>query len=797
MRFIFLCSLYLSFLPSVAQQPATGILDQLASKLLRQYQTEAKKLIVLQSDKPIYRAGTSIWFRAYSVSSNAFFTTNTDHIIITELVNEKDSVLDRVLLNADSQQYHASLQIPEHTPEGFYHIRAWTKTILQEYPSDIFIQPLYITSAHTNTFIPDSIPAPKNPESIIQFFPEGNQLINGVACNVIYTATDQQGNPLEIEGIVRDNSQQQIISFRGRGIDRFSFEPFSKNRNYSVYIKNKEGVEQRYPLPPVSTGAYQLSLQKQTKDQLLFRVALGDSVYAQKAVSYLLGIAAGKICFASSGEGMYMVTVPTDSLPHGIADFYLFDGQQQIVSSRSVFIDQTSTLVNISTDRADYLSRQKVNVTVRITDLQGNPVKAVLAASVTDNSLGGWPLPLHVADYFLLQRTGTGHWPPDILLNAETRDCLLVARNKEAHFLNADPVIKTAVNFYWDGLELKGKITDKNHAALVNEHITLLPDQDNGALQTTTDNEGRFVFRNLIFYGKQRFFVLVPSQFNKKQQYEVSAEPDLFPRIHTAVFIQSRIKRELLSAATKFKKQQADSIAVSDARIELQKMVIESAADLKKEGIRKKGLAPMRITADRLDKLNLSTTADAVKMLPGVLMINGRLTLRGGLQSLSGSLSDIEPLLIVDGVPTNTASVVDYLNSIPPSQIEYIEVLSGSDAAFYGTRGGNGAIVVKTANQSREIKNQQAKDRPAIVASGFYKPQSFYEPPYYNDVVREAAFTDNRATLYWNGELYTDASGKTTFSFYTSDLKNNYSLTVQGISEKGEPVYKTIIIKKR
>ena len=160
-----------------------------------------------------------------------------------------------------------------------------------------------------------------------------------------------------------------------------------------------------------------------------------------------------------------------------------------------------------------------------------------------------------------------------------------------------------------------------------------------------------------------------------------------------------------------------------------------------------------------------------------------------------GNLSDIEPLLVVDGVQTRAGSVVDYLNSIPPSNIEYIEVYMGPEASQFGTRGGNGAIVVKTSNQIRDKKVN--KDRQVIVASGFYKDQNFYQPPYDSYAVREASFIDNRATIYWNGEVITDSTGKASVSFYTADLKNDYPVTIQGITEKGELIFKTYTIKKK
>ena len=162
---------------------------------------------------------------------------------------------------------------------------------------------------------------------------------------------------------------------------------------------------------------------------------------------------------------------------------------------------------------------------------------------------------------------------------------------------------------------------------------------------------------------------------------------------------------------------------------------------------------------------------------------------------MSGDLTDVEPLLIVDGVQTRAGSVVDYLNSIPPSNIEYIEVFTGPEASMYGTRGGNGAIVVKTSNEIRTKKDDT--ERQTIVASGFYKDQNFYQPPYESYEVRGASFNDNRATIYWNGEVVTDSTGKATVSFYTADLKNDYTVIVQGITEKGDLVFKTYAIRKK
>ena len=774
-----------------AQINSQEVLDQLATKLTQEYSNNAKELIVLQTDKSIYRAGTDIWFRAYAVSSNGFPIDAKDKVIYVELANAYDSVVDRVLLNKEALQYNGSVPVPDKIKEGIYQLRGYTKTILQQSPADIFICPIYITNSTGKT-------EAKNPqvagEPVYKFYPEGDNLINGVTCAVIYTATDKNGMPLPISGLVKDNFGNEAIKFSGNGIGKFVFEPYSKDRIYKVYIKTNNTAEQVYSLPAIKTSAFQLSLQKQTQEELVFRIALGDSAYNKKASSYLLGVAGGKICFASSGSAMYMVNISVNTLPHGVIDFYLYDANKELKSRRTVFNEGYNSAINITTEKPDYSSRQKARLNMSVADNEGKPVKAVFSVSVTDKKLTDEKPAMHAADIYILSRNGSGLLINDFIDNREARDLLAVTLSNGGQFLRNIPEVKTEENFYWDGLEIKGSVADKQNDPLADELVMLMPEEESTSLSDSTDNKGVFAFHDMTFYGKKRFHVMVPSVYNKQQKYEIEKEAISFPIIYTgAAYDFNSISLMSLAA---FKQQHADSSIAGNTKVYLQQLSLKEEGGNKKTNVSKKGLSPHRITGEQLDKLSLSNTADAVKMLPGVIMMGGRLTIRGGIQNLSGNLSDVEPLLIVNGVNTRAESVIDYLNSIPPSNIEYIEVFTGPDGAMYGSRGGNGVIVVKTSNELRDSKNDN-KERQTIIASGFYKEQTFFEPPYDSYSVREAVFIDNRATIYWNGQVITDDAGKASITFYTADLKNDYTVTVQGITEKGELIFKTYTIKRR
>jgi TonB-dependent SusC/RagA subfamily outer membrane receptor len=74
----------------------------------------------------------------------------------------------------------------------------------------------------------------------------------------------------------------------------------------------------------------------------------------------------------------------------------------------------------------------------------------------------------------------------------------------------------------------------------------------------------------------------------------------------------------------------------------------------------------------------------------GIMVSNsGSITVRGGNNSFSGAT---EAMIVVDGQPTSS---IDWIR---PCTVRSINILKGSDAAIYGTRGGNGVVVITTKN---------------------------------------------------------------------------------------------------
>ncbi|NLJ44069.1 MAG: TonB-dependent receptor plug domain-containing protein [Bacteroidales bacterium] len=74
--------------------------------------------------------------------------------------------------------------------------------------------------------------------------------------------------------------------------------------------------------------------------------------------------------------------------------------------------------------------------------------------------------------------------------------------------------------------------------------------------------------------------------------------------------------------------------------------------------------------------------------VPGVQVVGNSIKIQGA----SSLTLSTEPLYVVDGVTVNS------IDNILPYQVKSIQVLKGSSASIYGSRGANGVIVINLVN---------------------------------------------------------------------------------------------------
>ena len=101
----------------------------------------------------------------------------------------------------------------------------------------------------------------------------------------------------------------------------------------------------------------------------------------------------------------------------------------------------------------------------------------------------------------------------------------------------------------------------------------------------------------------------------------------------------------------------------------------------------------VRPNEDKPSNLNLT---NMIQRLPGVRVQGSGAYASFIVSGTSSSfMSSPDPLFVVDGSAIGTDYSTVYY-SINPNDVKSLSVLKGSDATIYGSRGGNGVILIRT-----------------------------------------------------------------------------------------------------
>ncbi len=126
--------------------------------------------------------------------------------------------------------------------------------------------------------------------------------------------------------------------------------------------------------------------------------------------------------------------------------------------------------------------------------------------------------------------------------------------------------------------------------------------------------------------------------------------------------------------------------------------------------------------------------------------------------------------------------VPTFIETMDTFTIERVEILRGASAAIYGSRGGNGVILLYT----KKGEGTPPIISPDFTISGHSETREFYAPKYDVKLERHKA-PDYRATLYWNPSIFTDINGNATIEFFNSDVAEQIQVELEGLSQDGRP----------
>ncbi len=767
--------------PAVLTAQNISSINDIAYRLVKSVRAANAEKVVLITNKKSYSLNETIYFKALLTDSLTGRLTNRSKILYADLVDANNKVIHSWVLDVSNGPQSGNYTV-DSSLDGYYWFRAYTKNMLAHNMGNISVHPVYVfNTKKITTSLSNSQSSKANETPVITIYPEGGNIMSGAQMLFGIKVLTENGNAIADSGFVKNN--KGVIEARfltnERGIGKFSFEP-SIYKTYSVFLKTNGKYDSIETLQAVNPFKGQVAIMELTAQNIKVRVLLEDSIFKKDYTTFLIGLHNDSICFAATGRGMYELNLPASNFPSGVSSLFLFNENGELLSKRNFYIDRNDLNININTDKQNYAEREQVNLHINITNDKGNPVLATLAIAVNDNRISDT-----VNDF-----------TQDTLqsLSAEDADLIMLTQqNKNPSYLNDDIDVKddSITTFENGSLYISGLLTDKKENPVPLKPITLLSlDKNNLILQDTTDKSGKFSIVAPPFNAGTAFSVQIDNAPHAPDAYNIILDPVFKHNFKTPSFLKQKFSNDLVAYIKKEQSMYADSAAwLPHVTVTTSNKKINSSS----RNI---------ITKEMLHSGRYTNVGDAI-LQTGVFHIIGGYLMTDGSSDFGPSPLD-EPIVVVDGVQTNTAgggstagssSVLDFLKTIPVSDIDHIKLVTGVGAATYGIRSGSGVIEIYTLSQP---------DNPALKGSlkiiypkGFDAPAPFTMPDYTNKQVKNSKEPDTRTTIYWNGNILTDANGNASANFFTADAPAVYNITVKGITANGIKFCKTITINRK
>lgn len=324
-----------------------------------------------------------------------------------------------------------------------------------------------------------------------------------------------------------------------------------------------------------------------------------------------------------------------------------------------------------------------------------------------------------------------------------------------------------------------------------NASAVLLLTDNNKTYQRTikADDKGRFVLDNVDFDGIQVMAYQVNNAKGRAaQEGEILIEPSL-PKVRLApvrfdTISLSQNQQRLLQTST----PDGEAFVMPSDGVNLDEVKISTKPpeiDPNEVGIVKLYNDPTFSAKFDEKSPRFATVYDMmVGTLPGVQVAtfddNGQQKYKVLIRGISTfNAAAIGATIVLDGMQVSQETLLQGVN---PNDVMKIDVLSGPNAAIFGSNGGNGVIAIYTRRfRERYSGISSAK---TLMIKGYQLPESFYVPDYQTPKP-EHKNSDNRTTIYWNPMLETSANGEATASFFAADAPARYKVVVEGITPSG------------
>jgi hypothetical protein len=858
--------------------------------------------VYVETDRPDYLAGDTIWFSAFVLDNLHMDSTSLSRILYVDLINADNSPEKHLKLIISNGRTYGDFVLNKNAKNGIYRLRAYTQYMrnsqgeylfekeIPVHQSDftkmILVNPVIRGSTegdsvelHIKSILPDEYQAQDKkleviarlndtlsvrrtfaikkflnesmgffvPSSLscpfvdirlilsgkaviseqrlsiplrsginLQFFPESGKMVDGIKTVIACKATDDRGYPTEFDADIIDENNNRIrhISGGDSGVGKFEITP-EYNHSYRALV-NLHGSKYSFNLPGVEPKGYVLNFNADSSD-----ILIKNNQENLNGRHYLLLSVRGAVYAAIETKLDYRplkIHLPLKMYPKGIVQVTLYDNLFRPLAERLVFNNRPDQkmFINVETDKKIYSRREKVNLTLNVTDASGNPVRSSLSMAVLDASKSDSTMCYpDIESYLYLTSELKGGIDYKLLNLSDTtsdgntkRDLVMMTQGWRNYLWNSIRYTNTNKVHYpiEKGFCIGGSVYNlSNSRSFSGYKLNYLDFKSGFNGIAEVDDNNRFKIEIPFHYNSHDYFI--QNKNNKDRVGNLGFVLDTFPlpvityRKNELPFIS--YKAAYLKALDR-KFSEIDSVNRLDIKyINLPEVKVTAKSD-------RSGYSAPDKTID-LDKKD--PTGEKYSSLFQMIYkeFGEKAFIATGLDARGKTYN---PILVVNGAPMTASECPPCYDFDAYAWAATIPVNEVSDVKFYEAGSkysqwitpspapptaenvkwktdvlGNGLyilpgdpkIYLPVVSLKTYSNSFRGNPRGAIMFpyQGIYMAREFYEPNYENKNIRTP---DNRTTIYWDPEVQTDSTGTAKVSFYNSDLKGKGLIRISGVS---------------
>ncbi|MBO7168533.1 MAG: hypothetical protein J6V43_00420 [Rikenellaceae bacterium] len=646
----------------------------------------------------------------------------------------------------------------------------------------------------------------------VAFLPEGGNLLVGIPQRVAFKAVGTDGLSIDVEGEILNSKGEIVADIKSThlGMGMFILTPVvGESYTAKMTLPSDTTFVKNFDLPRPLTSGCTLAVDVSPAGVAMCRV-LATADIDPSALGMIVH-SKGEVCHI--GDRATSMRLSASSFNNGMATVSLVEkATMQTVCDRTFFVwNGTESTAEITSNSESYLPLSPVSLTLKFLDKAGEPL--------TDGSYS-----LSVVDSMWSSTHSTNIYA-STLLSSELRGVVenpayyftdtdraklakldLVMMTHGWHRFEMDSVLLRRLRPYSFGHETVHTISghlDGSRATMRNAYIAIMEPLYRAS------GKGFYKLYNLgddpsFAFGidnaprGMNYILQAWTERGGKFGNTIELDPDNYPDWG------DRRAVSRWDFGKKYKGiEQSDELDVTIDTTDVSRVVSIEAVAFSASVQRENYRPSIAVSEAHIAERKFETLGEVLDDFPGVYRMTSPeygvvyLTAKesgvmGRMDTTDTSGTGLTPIKIcVDGNPYVTLEHID-VDYIPLHAVKYVDYVGYPQCKdiFFSDH-----PVINVGMPVLYAFTSQKRGAITVVRKLGYSPDTTFYAPVYAPNTPRGSVADHRKTIHWEPYVNPDSTGIATIEFYTADRPSIYTITVEGVSCRGELLNATTQIK--